>query len=220
VLQADQEVVLLPGRVYLFRLNIECKNYAEQELEHVWVHFKFKCGTNPDFFELFESSRPWYSCSQAMLKYIKKSSQTPDPIKGLHFNTILQKTIQRFIGDPCADYEHKLRINGKYAKLFAYIEECLLTGLHLPELAAVMNVTPTHLSFMFRKDTGQTLKHYITRQLLSRASHELLYTDRPIKEIARDLGFDYEIYFSRLFKKFMHCTPTEFRRRTITSRSR
>ncbi len=47
--------------------------------------------------------------------------------------------------------------------------------------------------------------------MLNHAKWELLHTLRPVKEIAREVGYDDELYFSRLFKKATGQAPTEFR---------
>jgi AraC-like DNA-binding protein len=47
--------------------------------------------------------------------------------------------------------------------------------------------------------------------VLTHAKWQLLHTLRPVKEIAREVGFDDELYFSRLFKKATGMSPLHFR---------
>jgi AraC-like DNA-binding protein len=58
---------------------------------------------------------------------------------------------------------------------------------------------------------GKTLSDLIREKLLTQAKWELLHTLRPVKEIARGIGYDDELYFSRVFKKSSGLSPSEFR---------
>jgi AraC family transcriptional activator of pobA len=55
------------------------------------------------------------------------------------------------------------------------------------------------------------LTELVRERVLNHAKWELLHTLRPVKEIAREVGYDDELYFSRLFKKATGRSPTEFR---------
>jgi AraC-like DNA-binding protein len=46
---------------------------------------------------------------------------------------------------------------------------------------------------------------------MQKASQELDFTDKPIKEVAIDLGFDDPYYFSRRFSKIIGMSPTKYR---------
>lgn len=58
---------------------------------------------------------------------------------------------------------------------------------------------------------GKTLTELIRERVLSHAKWELLHTLRPVKEVAREVGFDDELYISRLFRMATGMSPTGFR---------
>ena len=58
---------------------------------------------------------------------------------------------------------------------------------------------------------GKTLTELIRERLVKQAKWELLHTLKPVKQVASELGFDDEFYFSRLFKRATGCAPTFFR---------
>lgn len=72
-------------------------------------------------------------------------------------------------------------------------------------------MTPQTLNRLVRTHLGKTMTKIIRERILIHAKWELLHTLRPIKEIAAEIGFDDELYFSRLFKKATGCSPTYFR---------
>jgi AraC-like DNA-binding protein len=84
--------------------------------------------------------------------------------------------------------------------------------LHAPaDYADLLGTTPKALGRAVKMHLGKTLTELIQERILNHAKWELLHTLRPVKEIAREVGYDDEFYFSRLFKKATGQAPTEFR---------
>ena len=84
--------------------------------------------------------------------------------------------------------------------------------LHAPaEYAALLHVAPKALGRRVRERLGMTLTDLIRDRILVHAKWQLLHTLRSVKEIAAELGFHDELYFSRLFKKATGLAPSVFR---------
>jgi AraC-like DNA-binding protein len=83
---------------------------------------------------------------------------------------------------------------------------------HAPaDYAALLNMTPKALARFARAQFGKTMTELIRERLLIDAKWDLLHTLKPVKEIAAELGFADELYFSRLFKKATGRSPLAFR---------
>jgi AraC-like DNA-binding protein len=94
----------------------------------------------------------------------------------------------------------------------AELVEANYRRLHSPaDYAALLHVTPKTLGRLVRKWLGKTPTDLVRDRILKHAKWELLHTLRPVKEIARELGYDDELYFSRLFKRATGYSPTFFR---------
>lgn len=94
----------------------------------------------------------------------------------------------------------------------AELVEANYRTLHSPaDYADLLHVTPKTLGRLVRKWLGKTPTDLIRDRILKHAKWELLHTLRPVKEIARELGYDDELYFSRLFKRATGYSPTFFR---------
>jgi AraC-like DNA-binding protein len=81
----------------------------------------------------------------------------------------------------------------------------------LEELATAANVSATHYSLLFRRQTGFSPIDYLIRLRVRHACHVLDTTQRSIAEVAASVGYDDAYYFTRLFRRVMGCSPRAYR---------
>ena len=81
------------------------------------------------------------------------------------------------------------------------------------DLADRMSVSHRTLHRKLKGLTGETPKGFIDRTRISHACTLLNTTDKPIKDIALQVGYSDDTVFRRLFRKIMKVTPSEYRRR-------
>jgi AraC-like DNA-binding protein len=78
-------------------------------------------------------------------------------------------------------------------------------------LANNVNLSPSYLSDLLKKETGKNAQEHIHFYLIEQAKTYLINTDKNISEIAYSLGFEYPQYFNKLFKQKTGKTPLEYR---------
>ena len=82
----------------------------------------------------------------------------------------------------------------------------------LSALAEHFGKSPSHISHLFKKKTGMTLRAWCNRQKLYSAKNLLLTTDMSITEIALESGFEDVSYFIYLFREHYSVTPYRYRK--------
>ena len=74
------------------------------------------------------------------------------------------------------------------------------------------NFTPSYFSDLVRKETGSAPRDFISLFIVNEAKHCLTETDKTISEIAYRLGFEYPAHFTRMFKRMVGISPSEYRK--------
>jgi AraC-like DNA-binding protein len=84
--------------------------------------------------------------------------------------------------------------------------------LSLRVVAEALECSPSYLTHRFTKLVGQRMRSYIVTLRVDRACHELLSNDLPIKQIALESGFRDAARLSRVFRRHVGVSPSEYRR--------
>lgn len=92
-----------------------------------------------------------------------------------------------------------------------YVLENVDNEVSIEGIAKTLYMNRKYISEVFRQKTGELLIDYITRAKMARAARLLCESGRKTYEIALQLGYRDTEYFSRLFKKHMGFTPSEYR---------
>jgi len=94
----------------------------------------------------------------------------------------------------------------------AYIDENLAEDLKLADVAKRAGVSTSQLQRIFREALGMTYSTYLTTMRMQKAKELIAGTDRPITEIAFEVGYNDSTYFSTAFRKHEGITPSQYRK--------
>lgn len=93
-----------------------------------------------------------------------------------------------------------------------YVEIRLADDLDVPGLAAVAGLSPAHFARAFTATTGMTPFRYVMTRRLARARERLERSNRPVLDIALDLGFKTPSHFAARFHREFGVPPRAVRR--------
>ncbi|RKQ29260.1 helix-turn-helix domain-containing protein [Oceanobacillus halophilus] len=92
-----------------------------------------------------------------------------------------------------------------------YIELHYMEGISLEDIAEFVHLSPHYVSRLFKREVQTTFVNYVTDRKIEHAKVLLKNTDIPVVNIAMKLSFQEHTYFSKVFKKAVGQTPTEYR---------
>ncbi|RRQ48662.1 helix-turn-helix domain-containing protein [Maribacter algicola] len=92
-----------------------------------------------------------------------------------------------------------------------YIESHYRTKHSASDYADMLAITPKALSKLTKSHFNKTLTDLISERIIIEAKRELYLTNKTVKEIAYELGYNDEYYFSRFFKKNAEVSPQIYR---------
>ena len=94
-----------------------------------------------------------------------------------------------------------------------YVTNHLASEVKIEEVARHVCLSPSRLAHLFREQMGVNLLRWREDQRVIRAKLLLQTTQEPIASVGREVGYDDQLYFSRVFRKRVGVSPSDFRRR-------
>jgi len=93
-----------------------------------------------------------------------------------------------------------------------YMRANLHKGLSLDELASFSHLSKYHFSRKYLEMTGYSPQQHFIHFKIEHACLLLEQVDISISDVAFSLGYDDALYFSRVFRKVMHLSPSQYRK--------
>jgi two-component system response regulator YesN len=83
--------------------------------------------------------------------------------------------------------------------------------LTVEQIAKEVYLSASRLSHIIKGELGMTLGDYISRVRIDKAKGLLREKDLPLSQVAQEVGFSDQSYFTKVFKKVERCTPRAYR---------
>lgn len=211
----NNDIEMKSGNAYLIPLNNTYDYICDESLNKFYIHFRIELVSDYDLFQ------GWKYCSSLPVDLSTVDSLVQSARSGgvgdfIRCKGVILEYIGRFIEPLSSNINEQIRLNSKYEQVYKYIRENCYADLRINEIAESLNVSLTNLSRSFKNDTGMNLKKLIESRIVQRAQEMLLVTDMSVKDIAYELRFLDEFYFSRFFKKSTGISPNKYRQRNNT----
>lgn len=99
------------------------------------------------------------------------------------------------------------------ASIMDYIEENYKKDISMIEIGNEFYLRAAEVSRLVKKATGMKFNEYLNKLRMSETCRLLATTDRNINDIMLELGYKDYFYFTKKFKKFTGCLPSQYRKR-------
>ena len=139
--------------------------------------------------------------------YINKCDETEDPA---HMLLYRNRAIEELAG--------RVREGLNAPRGSSYVERCrdyirkhYRDKIYLEDIAQALDLSPSYLSRLYRRETGGCIQDAINEERVYRASNLLRYSDMSLTQIAHYVGFPSQSYIGKIFKKGKNMTPMAYR---------
>lgn len=130
-------------------------------------------------------------------------------------NMCLWHYLNSFIFSSKFDVTKKAEQFNAVEQSIAFMQKSIEKFLTLEDIAQSVHLSPSHFSFLFKKETGFPPIEYFSHLKIQKACQFLLFTDLKIKQVGSALGIEDPYYFSRMFTKVMGIPPKEYKEKKI-----
>ncbi|WNI38072.1 helix-turn-helix domain-containing protein [Chryseobacterium sp. SG20098] len=196
--------------VLLFHGDYYCIEYHKEEVACNGLLFN-NIYLNPGV-ELSEEN---FNYILELFNHIKKEESEKHPFSESIIKTYIQLILA--IGSKQkSSIENSIISNEKLpnknaAEFQKLLETYFKTEKELSFYSDKLNITNSTLSKAVKKEFAKTPTQLINERIILESKKLLHLTYRSVKEIASELGFADEFYFSRYFKKSVGCSPKNYR---------
>lgn len=213
--------IFSPGKVVHggAKMKLDQKNYDNTNWEYILVlyricnteleetslshqHFELSTGQSPRLIELI--MRLWHVYNQR--------GGIPMFQTEMLFRDVLNEALLCVV-----NRQHSCESHTLFERVSTYIHEYYYQSLSISSLAEQNNVNRNRLSYVFRKYAGMGPAEYLLNYRINIAQEMLFTSDASVQQIAQTVGIDDPFYFSRVFKKQLGISPTEYREKFINN---
>ncbi|MCQ6557657.1 helix-turn-helix transcriptional regulator [Paenibacillus mendelii] len=210
-------MLLMPGDI------VEARHDPENRLTVVYIHFTMERAEG----QLVQEERlPRYvrlEDPQWLEQFLLRLLEVDKWVtrwKDEEFDLLLKLTLLRLIreADQLEQEPPISRMNRqRIQKASDYVRLNMREKLTPQHIGDAFDCSPRYLSRLFKQYLGISLKEYITRVRMERATVLLAETSMTITQIAEAVGYSELFYFSKLFKHVYGVSPLYYRFKGVLS---
>ncbi|MCL6456376.1 MAG: AraC family transcriptional regulator [Gorillibacterium sp.] len=238
IAQGGVEYVVRPGEILLLSPDQVHEGYqlSEQEVSFLWLHFRpsgaykhlnsvaladywGEQNKGANSLKLTDTITPFYCAPSSIERIHILFKQLQHVVNSSTYTGIAADYIASSLLIELSDqtltelYRTPTRMQGKWSmsEMIEWTRLHAMEDISVADIAAKFSYNKDYLSRSFKRKTGYHVQEYIHLIRIAKAKDILGRSSRSIRDIAQQVGFHDEKYFMRLFKRYEHITPTEYR---------
>lgn len=216
----EEDILLKSGDVIILPPKIKNHYFFYPDNNIIWIHFtgssvegilsdyslqgytKYSVADAEDFL--------WYAekiIEEFHLKHVGYMNNCNASL--LNILTLLKRKIDSQINS------HSDRFVPEIAAVLEDMKMNFSENKDIGEFAKMCNLSPSRFAHLFAKTVGTSPYKYILNLRIKQGKYLLMNTNLSISDIAKSVGYDDPLHFSRIFKKYEGLSPTQFKKQYI-----
>ena len=131
--------------------------------------------------------------------------------KEKNYRTIISSNIDIIFTIMTRDKENQIATDPIWGNLLAHVLENFKT-VTLQDALNIMGMSKSYFCRKFKEITGCTVNTYINMQRISYTKELFMSGVKSVAEVAVESGFNNATYFSQTFRKYVRCSPGEYKK--------
>lgn len=107
------------------------------------------------------------------------------------------------------DYQNNMNMNKRINMVLQHVIDHYAEPITVEDMAKMTRLSTLYFGTLFKKETGQTFRQYLTSIRLNQAENMLRSGMYNVSEVATECGFSDVFYFSKVFKEHRGVAPSE-----------
>lgn len=113
-------------------------------------------------------------------------------------------------------FEHNLHYNQSFHSTLSventihYMKNNYMHNITVKQLAQLANVAPWKYTLIFQELTSKKPLDFLTELRINHSKELLIHSNKPLRDIAHQVGFSDEYYFNRRFRQITGITPKQY----------
>ena len=208
-LQTGETLSLKENDITLVPYNLAQQYHHTLRNERYGIHFRLELYPGVDVFS---------GCDHVIVENSRVLREEADAIFATQDPILMLARCQEFALRFCLRhwpprYHWRLEAMKPFEPVLHYIREHGSAATGVEELALLKGCSPDHFTREFRSVFHVPPKMFLQRELFAKATRLLRSPSMTIREIANELDFSSEFYFSKFFKRISGLSPREWRKK-------
>lgn len=153
----------------------------------------------------------WFGSLGASLRDAAEEPEWPDFGTAERLGDLLER-LREWLRERDEAAKRSTSVRPEVASAIRYIREHIADELTVDGIAQTVGLSPSHFSFVFKKELGRSVIDYVLERRIELAKQYLREGSYRNYELAEKVGFSHYSYFSNLFKKHTGMSPNEYKR--------
>ena len=160
-----------------------------------------------------------YGCDQRLrelmdcLKYVEENDRN---ISQLRLNACVMNCLLALTKE---NTKLKVKPEEHVERAVSFIDYNYMKGITARDVYSYLNLDRTYFYRIMKEHTGMSPEQFIMRYKVRKSLELLCHSEYSITEIAAFVGVGDVFYFSRLFRRIMSMSPSEYRRKYANNKS-